>query len=188
MEAAGALWRESPGAYLQSHVSENRREVAWVKELFPERKELPRRLRSLRPRSARARSTATASGSPKTSLRAATRPGTAIAHCPTSNFFLGSGCLDLGRTARSDRPVRVGLATDIGGGTSFSILRTMGEAYKAAQREATRSRRGTRSTSRRAASAHALYLDDRIGSIAPGMEADLVVLDLDVDAAHRATG
>ena len=59
--------------------------------------------------------------------------GTAIAHCPTSNFFLGSGCFDLGKATRADRPVRVGLGTDVGGGTTLSILQTLNEAYKAAQ-------------------------------------------------------
>ncbi len=177
MEATGALWRESPGAYLQSHVAENRREVEWAKALFPECRnylDIYDRYGHLGPRAIYGHGIWLT----EAELARCHESGTAIAHCPTSNFFLGSGCLDLGRTARSDRPVRVGLATDIGGGTSFSILRTMGEAYKAAQANRYSLSAGHAYYLATRGSAHALYLDDRVGSIAPGMEADLVVLDL----------
>jgi guanine deaminase len=111
-------------------------------------------------------------------LRRCHDTGTALAHCPTSNFFLGSGYLDLRNTQKRERALRVGLATDLGAGTSFSMLQTMNEAYKAAQLHgyalsaAHAFHLATRGT------AHALYLDDTIGSVAPGMDADLVVLDL----------
>ena len=82
---------------------------------------------------ARARCSATASGWSEAELQRLHASGAAIAHCPTSNFFLGSGAFDLSRALKSERPVRVGLGTDIGAGTSFSILATLGEAYKAAQ-------------------------------------------------------
>lgn len=104
--------------------------------------------------------------------------GSALAHCPTSNFFLGSGSLDIFKVGRADRPVRVGLGTDLGAGTSFSILATLNEAYKAAQvhQQALSASQAfylaTRGTAR------ALYLDDKVGSLAPGMEADIVVLNL----------
>jgi len=104
--------------------------------------------------------------------------GTAIAHCPTSNFFLGSGCLDLGRTSKLERPVRVGLATDLGAGTSFSMLHTMNEAYKAAQTHGYSLSGAHAFYLATRGAARALYLDDAIGSVAPGMEADLVVLNL----------
>jgi len=104
--------------------------------------------------------------------------GTALAHCPTSNLFLGSGLFSVANAVRKDRPVRVGLATDLGAGTSFSMLQTMGEAYKVAQlrRENLPAPLAFYLATRGAA--RALYLEDRIGSIAPGMEADLIVLDL----------
>jgi len=178
MEAAGALWRESPGTYLQSHVSENRREVAWVKELYPERKgylDVYDHYGQLGPRAIYGHGIWLT----EAELARCHETGTAIAHCPTSNFFLGSGCLNLGVTSRKERPVRVGLATDLGGGTSFSILRTMGEAYKAAQLAGYSLAAGHAYYLATRGAAHALYLDDRIGSIAPGMEADLVVLDLE---------
>jgi len=104
--------------------------------------------------------------------------GTAIAHCPTSNTFLGSGLFKLHEARKAGRSVRLALATDIGGGTRFSMLATMHEAYKIAQLN------GQALTAAQAfylatrGGAHALYLDERIGSIAPGMEADVTVLDL----------
>jgi guanine deaminase len=178
MAAAGALWRESPGTYLQSHVSENRREVAWVKALYPERKgylDVYDHYGQLGPRAIYGHGIWLT----EDELRRCHETGTAIAHCPTSNFFLGSGCLNLGVTSKKERPVRVGLATDLGGGTSFSILRTMSEAYKAAQLAGYSLAAGHAFYLATRGAAHALYLDDRIGSIAPGMDADLVVLDLE---------
>jgi guanine deaminase len=178
MEAAGALWHESPGTYLQSHVAENRREVAWVKELYPERKsylDVYDHYGQLGPRAIYGHGIWLT----EDELRRCHETGTAIAHCPTSNFFLGSGCLNLGVTSRRERPVRVGLATDLGGGTSFSILRTMGAAYSAAQLAGYSLSAGHAFYLATRGAAHALYLDDRIGSIAPGMDADLVVLDLE---------
>ena len=103
--------------------------------------------------------------------------GVALAHCPTSNLFLGSGLFPLHRAKDPRRPVRVGLGTDIGAGTSFSLLKTLDEAGKVAQllgapldavRALYLATRG---------GAEALGLQDRIGSLAPGHEADVVALD-----------
>jgi guanine deaminase len=104
--------------------------------------------------------------------------GSAIAHCPTSNFFLGSGYLDVFRAMQKQRPVRVGLGTDLGAGTSFSVLATLNEAYKAAQLNGNALSAGHAFYLATRGTAHAMYLDDQIGSIAVGMEADVVVLDL----------
>jgi guanine deaminase len=177
LEAAGALCKEHPECYLQTHVSENRGEVAWVKELFPERKgylDVYDHYSLCRPRAVFGHGIHLTDDE----MQAMHRTGSAIAHCPTSNFFLGSGYLDIQRAMWKERPVRVGLGTDLGGGTSFSILATLNEAYKAAQLNGHAlsachayyvATRGT---------AHAMYLEDKIGSIAPGMEADIVVLDM----------
>jgi guanine deaminase len=111
-------------------------------------------------------------------LQRLSESGTAIAHCPTSNLFLGSGLFDLANARQAARRVRVGLATDVGAGTSLSMLRTMGAAYQTAQL------RGNRLSAIEAfhlatrGAAHALYLEDRIGSLAPGMEADFIVMNL----------
>jgi guanine deaminase len=177
LEAAGALRRELPDAYIQSHVSENAAEVAWVRELYPERKGY---LDVYDHYGLLGRRTIYGHGIHLTEAELARihETGTAIAHCPTSNFFLGSGCFDIGRATRAERPVRVGLATDVGGGTTLSILQTLNEAYKAAQMNGNALSAGHAFYLATRGSARALYLEDRVGSLAPGMEADLVVLDL----------
>ena len=104
--------------------------------------------------------------------------GSAISHCPTSNFFLGSGYLDVFKAADASRPVRVGLGTDLGAGTSFSILLTLNEAYKAAQLNNKKLTAGHAYYLATRGTAHSMYIEDKVGSIAPGMEADMVVLDM----------
>jgi guanine deaminase len=177
MELAGALWKEHPGTYLQSHVSENRSEVEWARQIFPGRTgylDIYDHYGQLGPRAIYGHGIWLTDAE----LSRLHESGTAIAHCPTSNLFLGSGLFDLHKATQSGRPVRVGLATDVGAGTTLSMLRTLGAAYQVAQL-------GEYSLSPAHAfylatrgSARALYLEDRIGSIAVGMEADLVVLDL----------
>lgn len=177
MEAAGALWKEHPGTYLQSHICENRGEIAWVKDLYPQRRsylDVYDYYGQLGPRAVYGH----AVWFEEEDFQRCHDTGTAIAHCPTSNLFLGSGLFKLQVARHERRPVRVGLGTDLGAGTSFSHLATMNEAYKVAQLN------GYPLTSvhafylATAGGAQALYLDDRIGAIAPGFEADLVVLDL----------
>ena len=177
MQMTGALWKESPGTYLQSHISENRGEVAWVRELYPERKgylDTYDHYGQLGPRAVYGHGIYLT----EDELARCHETGTAIAHCPTSNFFLGSGYLDIANLKREERPVRVALASDIGAGTSFSPLQTMNEAYKAAQLNGHALSAWHAFYLATRGAAHALYLDDTIGSIAPGFEADLVVLDL----------
>jgi len=177
LEAAGDLRREFPECFLQSHVAESRREVAWVRELFPERKgylDVYDHYGLLGPRAIYGHGIWLT----ERELKRCHDTATAIAHCPTSNFFLGSGCLNLLRTAKRERPVRVGLATDLGAGTSFSMLQTMSAAYHAAQSHGQALSAGHAYYLATRGAARALHLEDRIGSVAPGMEADLVVLDL----------
>ena len=177
LEACGALRREFPECFVQSHVSENHGEIAWVKELFPERNgylDVYDHYGLLGRRAIYGHGIHLTEGE----LRRLHDTGTAIAHCPTSNLFLGSGCFHVGNAKRPDRPVRVGLATDVGGGTSLSMLQTMGEAHKVAQLAGYPLSAAHAFYLATRGAAHALYLDDTIGSLAPGMEADLVVLDL----------
>lgn len=177
MEMTGALWSEHPGTYLQSHVSENQGEVAWVKELYPERKgylDTYDHYKHLGPRAIYGHGIWLT----EDELRRCHETGTAIAHCPTSNEFLGSGLFNLKNAKKTERPVRVGLATDVGAGTSFSILQTLNEAYKVAQLNGNKLSAGQAFYLATRGTAQALYLDDKIGSIAVGMEADVVVLDL----------
>jgi guanine deaminase len=176
LDAAGTLWREHPDVLVHSHISENRREIEWTAELFPARKNY---LDVYDHHGLIGKRTVLAHGVhlSEDELCRCHESGTAIAHCPTSNLFLGSGLFQIGKLKDKKRPVQVGLGTDIGGGTSFSLLATMGAAYEIAQL-------GGRSLSVVEAfylatlgGARALALDARIGTIAPGMEADLAVLD-----------
>jgi guanine deaminase len=177
LESAGALWKEHPDCFMQTHVSENKGEVAWVKELFPDRKgylDVYDHYALCGPRAVFGHGIHLTDEE----LQRMHVTGAAISHCPTSNFFLGSGYFDVFRAAEKQRPVRVGLGTDLGAGTSFSILATLNEAYKAAQLNGKKLSAGHAFYLATRGTAHAMYLADKIGSIAPGMEADLVVLDL----------
>lgn len=177
MEMIGALWAEHPGTYLQSHVAESRGEVAWVKELYPGRKgylDVYDHYGQLGPRAIYGHGIWLT----EDELHRCHESGTAIAHCPTSNAFLGSGLFNLHNAKKPERPVLVGLATDIGAGTSFSMLQTLNEAYKTAQLNGNPLSAGHAFYFATRGSAQALYLEDKVGSIAPGMEADIVVLDL----------
>lgn len=177
MEATAALWREFPDTYLQTHVSENRDEVAWVADLFPGHKnylDVYDKYDMLGERAVHAHAVHFS----EEEFNRCHQTGTAIAHCPTSNLFVGSGLFDMETALDPSRPVRVGLATDVGGGTSLSMLQTMNEAYKVAQLNGYSLSAGHAFYLATRGGAAALYLEDRIGSIAPGMEADLVVLDL----------
>ncbi|MFT6556181.1 guanine deaminase [Sneathiella sp.] len=186
MEMTGAVWQEHPGTYLQSHISENKGEIEWVRDLFPGHKDyldVYDQFGHVGPRAIFGHGVHLS----ESDFQRLHEAGAAISHCPTSNLFLGSGLFDLKKASDEKRPVRVGLATDLGAGTSFSMLSTMGEAYKVAQL------RGSALTAWQAfylatrGAAMALYLDDKIGSIAPGMEADMVVIDLKATdlLAHR---
>jgi guanine deaminase len=100
-----------------------------------------------------------------------------IAHCPTSNLFLGSGLFRLRVAKDRKRPIHVGLGTDIGAGTSFSLLATLNEAYKIAALNSDPLTALEGLYLATLGGARALGLEDRIGSLAPGREADIVVLD-----------
>jgi guanine deaminase len=177
LEAAGALWKEHPECFMQTHLSENKGEIAWVKELFPDRAGYldvydHHSLTGQRAVFGHCIHLTEAE------LQRMHATGSAISHCPTSNFFLGSGYLDVFRAMEKKRPVRVGLGTDLGAGTSFSIMATLNEAYKAAQLNGKKLSAGHAFYLATRGTANAMYIDDKIGSLAPGMEADVVVLDL----------
>lgn len=174
LELCGQLLDEHPGVFLQSHVAENEDEIAWAAELFPWSRsylDVYDHYGLLRERAVYAHCI---------HLDAADRArmaatGAAMSFCPTSNLFLGSGLFDA-QTAH-EAGVRVGIGTDVGGGTSFSMLRTLDEAYKVshlAHRTLMPLRAFYLATLGGAAS---LYLDDRIGNFDIGKEADFVVLD-----------
>ncbi len=177
LELAGTLLAENPDAWCQTHISEQRDEVAWIAELFPSRLDyldVYDHYGLLGPRTLLGHGILLT----EREWQRCHDSGTSIVHCPTSNAFLGSGLFDWSMAKKPDRPVSVALATDVGGGTTLSMLATMAAAHQIAQLggHALSAAKSFYLATR--GSAKALQLDDRIGSIAPGLEADLVVLDL----------
>jgi guanine deaminase len=173
--AMGALWREHPECLMQTHLSEQTDEVDWVKSLFPQSRdyldtyETQGLLREgalfghaiyLTPRE----------------IDRIREAGAALIHCPTSNTFIGSGLFPT--MAMAQAGIRVGLATDTGGGSSFSMLRTMAAAYEVGQLRGTPLHPSQLWWLATQGSARALRADHLIGNLAPGLEADIVVIDL----------
>lgn len=188
LEALGALWAAHPDCLMQTHLSEQLDEIEWVKGLYPQARDyldtyeqfgllgrggLYGHAIHLDPRE-------------KDRLR---EVDASLIHCPTSNTFIGSGLFDMGGLKAAGH--RVGLATDTGGGSSFSMLRTMAAAYEVGQLKGRALHPAELWWLATQGSARSLLADDRIGNIAPGMEADLVVIDLAstpaiAQASHRA--
>ena len=176
LEAAGALVREHPGVFMQTHLSENEREVGWVGELFPGARDyldVYDRYGLVGDRSVFAHGIHLS----EREFARLHEAGAAIAHCPTSNLFLGSGLFELNAAKAAGRPVRVGLGSDVGGGTSLSLLQTAGEAYKVGQLHGQGLNAAQALYLMTLGGAQALGLADRLGSLQAGMEADIVVLD-----------
>jgi len=176
LEAAGTLLREHPDAYLQTHLAENREEIATVRKLFPSARsytDVYDRAGLLGPRSIFGHCLHLADEE----LRRLSDTRSVAAFCPTSNLFIGSGLLDLARLRDPARPVRVSLATDVGGGTSYSMLRTAAEAYKVLQLQGQNLPALDAFYMMTLGNARALGLEAEIGSLGIGSEADLVVLD-----------
>ncbi len=174
MAGAAALADAYPGVWVQTHVAENRDEIAWARALFPQARsylDVYERAGLLRPRSVyahcihlddedRARMVAC---------------GAAAAVCPTSNLFLGSGLFDF--AAAHAAGMAYGLASDVGGGTSFSPFRTMLAAYEVARLSGVNLSPEALWFRHTLGAARAVGLDAQVGNLAPGMEADFVVLD-----------
>jgi guanine deaminase len=171
---AGQLLTEYPDLYMQTHISENLKEVEWVKALFPERKnylDVYDHFKLLGERSVFAHGVHLCDQE----CERLAQTGSAIAFCPTSNFFLGSGLFNLPMAER--HKVNVGLGTDVGGGTSFSILQTLNEAYKVMQLQGAKLSPFKSLYLATLGGARALRLEDKIGNLHEGTEADFVVLD-----------
>jgi len=176
LEAASALWREFPQCLMQTHLSENNAEIAWVRTLFPECADyldVYDRFGLLGPKAVFGHAIHL-SGREADRLAEA---GASVAHCPTSNHFLGSGECDV--TGLSKQGVRVGLATDTGGGSSFSMFQTMKAAYEVAQRRGASLPCAHLWWLTTQGAARALHSDERIGNLAVGLDADAIVFDLD---------
>lgn len=174
LEAAGALWAAHPDCLLQTHLGENGREVAWVRDLFPDAPDylgVYERFGLCGPGAVFGHAIHL-SARERTAL---SERGASVAHCPTSNLFLGSGECDVAGLAASG--VRLGLASDTGGGTSYSPFATMRAAYEVAQRRGVSLSPVQLWWLATVGAARALRLEAVVGNIAPGMEADFVLVD-----------
>ncbi|VXC61439.1 guanine deaminase [Pseudomonas sp. 8Z] len=174
LELAGKLFGEYPDLYMHTHLSENLKEIEWVKALFPERKgylDVYDHHKLIGPRAVFAHGVHLCDEE----CQRLGESGSAVAFCPTSNLFIGSGLFDLPRVEGFG--VRVGLGTDVGGGTSFSQLTTLSEAYKVLQLQGKNLDPFKALYLATLGGARALYLDERIGNFATGKDADFVVLD-----------
>ncbi|MDH7588884.1 guanine deaminase [Serratia bockelmannii] len=168
------LREEFPDVWLQTHLSENPQEVAWVKSLFPQNQsylDVYHRYGMTGGKSVFAHCLHLEEQ--EWDCLCETR--SAIAFCPTSNLFLGSGLFDLKQAWR--KRVKLGIGTDVGAGTTFNMLRTLGEAYKVGQLQHYRLSAVEAFYHATLGGARALSLDDKIGNFNVGKEADFVVLD-----------
>lgn len=176
LQFAGQLLAEFSDVYLQTHLSENCQEVALIQELFPNSQDylnVYEKAGLVGNRSVFAHGIHLSDSE----FQRLSKAGCSCAFCPTSNLFLGSGLFNIAKAKSPTTPIKVGFGTDIGAGTSFSMLRTSQEAYKVAQLQ------GQKLSSLKAlflatlGGAKALSLEDKIGSFTVGNEADFVVLD-----------
>ncbi|MEO0488086.1 MAG: guanine deaminase [Cyanobacteria bacterium P01_A01_bin.123] len=176
LRLAGQLLAEFPDVYLHTHLCENVDEVAWVKQLFPDCQgylDAYDQAGLVKARSVFAHGVQLTDAE----FQRLSEAQAAIAFCPTSNLFLGSGLFKLEQAKSTEHPVKVGLGTDVGAGTSFSILQTANEAYKVAQLRRQKLSPFKALFLATLGGARALYLDDTIGSFDVGKAADFIVLD-----------
>ena len=177
LEAAGALWSEHPSALMQTHLSENHDELKWVAGLFPNEKDyfnVYEKYGLTGPRAIFGH----AIHLKEREIEAIYNSGSAIAHCPTSNTFIGSGLFDMKGLRGGLKPINTGLATDVAGGSSLSMFATMRGAYEIAQLQGYSLHPLKNWYLASVGSAKAMHIEDRVGNIAPGMEADITIIDL----------
>lgn len=176
MEMTAALAREFPDLHIQTHLSENHDEIRFTAELYPEAidyTDVYANYGLLGPKSLFGHCIHLS----EREADAMSEAGAVAVHCPTSNLFLGSGLFPLKALSQRDKPVRIGLATDVGGGTSYSMLKTLDETYKIQQLLGERLNPFESFYHMTLGNAEAVSLADRIGTLDPGTDADLVVLD-----------
>ncbi len=180
LSALGALWAEHPTCLMQTHLSEQTDEIEWVRGLFPQARDYLDTYEAHGLLGERGLYGHAIHLEPREIDRLA-ETGGALVHCPTSNTFIGSGLFDM--TGLAARGIPLALATDTGGGSSFSMLRTMAAAYEVGQLRGTPLHAAQLIWLATAGSARSLHLQDHVGSLAAGMEADITVLSLDSTSA-----
>ncbi|WP_371168485.1 guanine deaminase [Aliiroseovarius sp. 2305UL8-7] len=175
LEALGTLWSENPDLLMQTHISEQHEEIAWVADLFPDAKDyldVYERFGLFGP-GALLGHAIHLTDRERDRIR---ETDASLIHCPTSNMFIGSGLFDM--HGLMEQGHRIGLATDTGGGSSFSMLRTMAAAYEVGQLNGHPLHPAQLWWLATEGSARAIRMEDKIGTLAPGSEADIAVIDL----------
>ena len=174
LKKAGQLKTLYPDCYMQTHISENIDEVAFVKSLFPEAIDY---VDVYDQYGLLGKKSVFAHGIHLTDreLHRLNETNSSVSFCPTSNLFLGSGLLDIDRLQQAN--VNFSVATDVGGGTSFSMLNTLSEAYKIAQIQQQKLSALKSLYLATLGNAKSLQLEDKIGWFNKGNEADFIVLD-----------
>ncbi len=180
LQALGALWAEHPECLMQTHLSEQPDEIAWVKDLFPNARDYLDTYEAFGLLGERGLYGHAIHLEPR-EIDRLSDVSAAVVHCPTSNTFIGSGLFDC--TGLATRGIRTGLATDTGGGSSFSMLRTMAAAYEIGQLRGAALHPAQLLWLATEGSAQALHMGGDIGHLGQGAAADIVVLDLASTAA-----
>ncbi|EKF18223.1 guanine deaminase [Nitratireductor pacificus] len=176
LEMAGALMREFPDLHMQTHLSENHDEIAFTGELYPDAPDytgIYERYGLLGPKALLGHCIHLS----EREADALADTGSVAVFCPTSNLFLGSGLFDYQRYRKRTKSLRIATATDVGGGTSYSMLKTMDEGYKVIALNGEKLNPFASFWHITRGNAEALSLSDRIGTLDAGTDADLVVLD-----------
>lgn len=175
MAALGALWGERPDAMMQTHLSEQLDEIEWVKGLYPDARDYLDTYEAFGLLGERGLY-GHAIHLDEREIDRLAEMNAAVVHCPTSNTFIGSGLFDM--AGIKARGIRTGLATDTGGGSSFSMLRAMAAAYEVAQLRGTALHPAQLMWLATEGSASALHMSGEIGSLSVSAMADITVLDL----------
>ncbi len=176
LKVAGELMKSYPDALMQTHISESAGEIAMVKSLFPNERDYTavyERFGLVNDRGIFAHGIHLS----ESECQRLHEAGATVAHCPTSNNFLGSGLMAMAHLGKKERPVSVALATDIGGGTTFSMLATLGETYKVQMLTGYKPSALELFRLATLGNAERLRMDHEIGSLDVGKFADIVVLD-----------
>ncbi len=182
LQMAERLLQEFPDVHFQTHLSENKKECQWVKELFPEREsylDVYDHYNLLGKRSVFAHGIHLE----EQEWKRLAETDSALSFCPRSNLFIGSGLFKMNK-ARQHK-VKVGLGTDVAGGDSFSLLQTINEAYKTQQLQGTSLSAFQSFYLATLGGAKALDLDNKIGNFEQGKEADFVVMDYQATALMK---
>jgi guanine deaminase len=184
MEMVQTLMREHPDLHMQTHLSENHAEIAFTRELYPWAKDYTDVYDTYGLLGSKSLFGHCIHLSER-EADALSRSGSVAVFCPTSNLFLGSGLFDYQRYRTRDNAVRIAAATDVGGGTNYSMLRTMDEAYKVVALNGEKMNPFASFWQITLGNAETLSLADRIGTLEVGTDADITVLDAGATPAMR---